>query len=137
MSRFVTPLDGRWLDDERFMLLADLIYDSDLLARTVFVPRGFVTDFASVPRVPIVYTMFGNRAHHESVIHDFLYQTNQVPRGTADKVFLEAMAARGKSKFIQRAMYWGVVMGGGSSYKSGPSRYQQLNVPGDKGGIIP
>lgn len=133
-ARFQTFLDGRWISDKTFMLLADLVYDSEALGRTVVVPAGFVTDFASVPRVPVVYMLFGDRAHHESVIHDFLYQTHQVPRGTADKVFLEAMEARGKSAFVRRGMYWGVVMGGRSSYKSGPSRYQQLNVTGDKGG---
>lgn len=142
MSKFLTHLEGRWEDDdERFVILKDLVYQSDLLGATIRVPAGFVTDFASVPRVPVAYWLFGDRAHHESVVHDFLYQTHEVKttvsgvpgrfevtRGTADKVFLEAMRSRGKSKFVQYGMYWGVVMGGRSSYKTGPERYQQLNV---------
>ena len=132
MSEFLTKLNGSWLDDVRFMLLDDLNYQSDLLHITITAPKGFVTDFASVPRVPIVYELFGDRAHHESVIHDFLYQTHgiriDVPRDMADKVFREAMIVRGKSKFVYTGMYWGVRLGGASSYKSGPARYQQLNV---------
>lgn len=142
MSKFLTRLGGDWMDDDRrFVLARDLIYQSDLLGKLGYgvkiegltmvglieVPKGFVTDFASVPRVPVIYTMFGDRAHHESVVHDYLYQTNLVPRGVADKVFREAMVAQGKSKFISQGMYLGVVLGGRSSYKTGPSRYQVLN----------
>ncbi len=143
MSAFLSHLDGRWITDKTFMLLADLVYQSDLLGVTLTIPKGFVTDFASVPRVPIVYMMFGDRAHHESVVHDYLYQTHRaripepqalllgpwrdVSRAKADKVFLEAMETRGKSAFVRRGMYWGVVLGGRSSYKSGPSRFKLLN----------
>mgnify|MGYP001582945821 CR=1 FL=1 len=141
-SKFLTSLDGRWLDDKRFMLLADLIYQSNLLKGSFVIPKGFVTDFASVPRVPVAYTLFGNRAHHESVPHDYFYQTHRleeikcgdllqknttIGKATADKIFLEAMEARGKSKFVRYAMYWGVVLGGYSSYKSGQKRFIILN----------
>lgn len=142
MSQFLTPLDGRWLDDDRFMLLSPLIYESGLLRRTTGlkgdladgilpIPAGFVTDFASVPRVPIVYTLFGDRAHHESVPHDFLYQTHLTTKPVADKLFREAMVARGKPGYIVEGMYWGVVLGGRSSYNSGPSRYKVLNPKGE------
>lgn len=127
MARFLTELLTRDLDDRKAEVLADLVYESDLLGRTITVPKGFVTDFASVPRVPIVYLLFGDRAHRESVVHDYLYQRHMVTRGVADKVFLEAMKARGKSAFVRVGMYWGVVLGGRGSYKSGPSRYEELN----------
>ena len=127
MAKFLTHLDGRWIDDERFMLLADLIYESDILGLQVIVPKGFITDFASVPRVPVAYMLFGDRAHHESVIHDFFYQVHITTRAKADKVFLEAMKARGKKRWIRVAMYWGVAIGGRGSYKSGPARYQKFN----------
>jgi len=128
MARFLTPLQGEWLEDDvQFKLLAPLIYQSDIAGQTFIIPAGFVTDFASVPRVPIIYGLFGDRAHHESVPHDFIYQTHITTRALADKVFLEAMKAREKSEFVRFGMYWGVVLGGASSYKSGPSRYTQLN----------
>lgn len=143
MSRFLTDLEARLLpgQDGLWELEADLIYQSDTLKSKGFgicrsgltvvgaivAPKGFVTDFASVPRVPFVYEAFGDRAHREAVIHDYLYQTNAVPRRVADAIFLEAMKARGKPAWIRWGMWLGVRLGGASSYKSGPSRYQQLN----------
>jgi hypothetical protein len=63
--------------------------------------------------------LFGDRAHHESVIHDYLYRIDSVPcvgRKQADDVFLEAMEARGKGFFVRYSMYWGVRMGGWTAY---------------------
>lgn len=135
MSEFLTTLSGDWIDDERFKLTKPLLYQSDILLKEapnvkdgiLEMMPGFVTDFSSVPRVPIIYELFGNRAHHESVPHDFMYQTHLVPKHMADRVFLEAMMVRKKPGYIRVPMYWGVVLGGGSSYDSGPSRYLILN----------
>ena len=145
-SKFLIPLDGRWIDDERFMLLSDLQYQSALLGGVITVPKGFVTDFASVPRVPFIYEAFGDRAHHESVVHDFLYQTHEIPlevivevtneikivitligKAKADYIFKEAMICRKKPFYIYEGMYIGVVLGGASSYASGPKRFKILN----------
>lgn len=119
MSKFLTELDARLKDDDRVWILgASLIYKSDILG-LIEVPEGFETDFASVPRVPIAYTLFGDRAHRESVIHDFLYRTDCLPVATfsqANNVFLEAMECRGKGWFVRKMMYWGVCCGGFASY---------------------
>lgn len=134
MSRFLTNLDCRALDDRRWELLGPLVYESDVAKMTVIVPKGFVTDLASVPRIPLVYTLFGDRAHYESVPHDYLYQTHLTSKAIADKVFREAMGVRGKSRFVVWAMYAGVVIGGGPSYRVGPRRFQILNGGGDVSG---
>ena len=79
----------------------------------------FETDLASVPRVPIIYDLWGNRAHREAVLHDWLYRIDSVPvvsKSQADRVFLEAMGSTGKPWYIRHIMYMGVVLGGGSSY---------------------
>lgn len=136
---FLTELECELIpgSDDKWEVKAPLVYQSEVAifyllptAGKITAPAGFVTDFASVPRVPVVYTLFGDRAHREAVIHDYLYQTHLVPKAIADKVFKEAMAARGKGWFVRWGMYLGVVLGGASSYKSGPSRYQQLNDGG-------
>ena len=119
MSKFLTELDARLKDDDRIWLLdSPLVYESDILG-LITVPAGFETDFASVPRVPIAYTLFGDRAHRESVVHDYLYRIDAVPPATYDQandVFLEAMECRGKSWFVRKIMYWGVCVGGFTSY---------------------
>jgi len=108
MSHFVTPLDARKLTEERqgralWRLLVPLVYVSDLLGKTVTVPAGFVTDFASVPRLPLTYLLAGDKAHEAAVAHDYLYTTHAVDgspvtRAQADAVFREAISAlRGKA----------------------------------------
>lgn len=119
MAEFQTDLKASLKDDDKIWVLDyPLVYESDLLG-TIAVPKGFETDFASVPRVPIAYTLFGDRAHREAVIHDYLYRIDSIPESTksqADNVFLEAMTVRGKSWFVRKMMYWGVCLGGGSSW---------------------
>ena len=51
ISSFLLPLkieenEGKWT------LLAPLKYRSELLERVITVPKGFITDLASVPRIP-------------------------------------------------------------------------------------
>lgn len=118
-SEFRTSLSGTWIDDENYRLDKDLIYYSELLKREIFVPAGFVTDFSSVPRVPLVYWFWGGRCHHESVIHDFLYRTlpHICTRKEADMVFAEAMGARDKKDYIKNPMYLGVRLGGWASWR--------------------
>lgn len=112
-SEFLSDLCLTELEEEgRWRLNEPLLYASALLNLQLIVPPGFETDFASVPRVPIVYTQFGDRAHRESVIHDWLYYTGVYPRKKADAVFLEAMEARNKPLWIRRAMWIGVRLGG-------------------------
>jgi len=119
MAKFLTELNARLKDDDKIWIIdSSLIYQSDILGKIV-VWAGFETDFASVPRVPIFYVLFGDRAHREAVIHDYLYRIDSMPvaqRGEADDVFLEAMKERGKGFFVRYAMYWGVRMGGWTAY---------------------
>lgn len=119
MSRFLTELDVRCINDGVWCLDSPLVYESDVLKATVTVPAGFETDFASVPRVPIAYMLFGDRAHREAVLHDYLYRTDSVPvveRSQADDTFFEAMAERGKGCFVRYSMWWGVRLGGWTAY---------------------
>lgn len=119
MAEFITSLDCKLRDEDSIWCLdSPLIYISDIVGK-VEVPTGFETDFASVPRIPIAYMLFGDKAHCESVIHDYLYRKDSVPLvsySQANDVFLEAMKIRGKSFFVRYSMYWGVVLGGWTAY---------------------
>jgi hypothetical protein len=133
MAGFLTELDVRCLDDGYWKLEAPLRYASDILGHVgrtpegftiavpciITVPAGFLTDFASVPRVPIVFWFWGDRAHREAVLHDYLYRVDSDPvveRSRADRAFLEAMGSRGKSWGVRWPMYLGVRIGGGAAY---------------------
>lgn len=119
MAQFLTSLKTDCPRDGLYILLEPLIYVSDILGR-IEVPAEFHTDFASVPRVPIVYLLWGNRAHREATIHDWLFRQKAWPECTwmqANQVFREAMIATGKSWWIREPMYVGVVIGSYPSWK--------------------
>jgi hypothetical protein len=121
--------DGIWA------IKKPLVYYSELLGQTVTVPHSFpvgeitnevengqvcfYSDFASVPRVPIIWESWGDRCHREAVLHDYLYRFDSIPlisESTANSIFLEAMKSRGVSVWIRIPMYWGVCLGGWGSY---------------------
>lgn len=98
-------------------LLAPLGYDSAVLGRLLTVPAGFVTDFASVPRLPIIYLSEGGKGNRAAVVHDWLYTSQAVDRATADAVLREALLASGYSAFTAGVFYAAVRAGGASHWK--------------------
>ncbi len=113
MSRFLDALCLTEIDDRIFAICDHPFrYQSDVAGRTFTVPIGFYTDFASVPRLGIVYAMLGDCAHQPAVVHDWLYYAALVSRKTADRVLLEAMVDIGLPSWRRWPIYWGVRLGG-------------------------
>lgn len=111
MSAFLSELrveNASGQDDGKWRLTAPLVYQSDVAGATFTAPAGMVTDFASVPRAPFAYMLFGDRASEASVIHDYLYGSHLVPRAMADAVLREASAVTGVSWFARNSMWLGV-----------------------------
>ena len=97
-------------------LLSPLVFDSDKHGEIV-VPVNFLTDFASVPRIPFIYAVFGNTSYSAATIHDYLYSgLHQISREDADAVFLEAMESRKQSKWHRKVMWKAVRWFGKGSY---------------------
>ena len=121
-ARFKTALQVKLIDEarNRWRVMQPLVFFSALFDHFFSVPAGFVTDFASVPRVPLVYMLAGDTARAAAVVHDYLY-TGIVDREVADDVFLEAMAASGVPAWRRYPMYWAVRACGGSRYKRRPT----------------
>jgi hypothetical protein len=98
-----------------------LIYVADS-GVTYTVPIGFVTDFASVPRIPLIFDAFGDRANLAATLHDYLYTkgpngSHPVPdRETADGLLREAAIAQGVSTVVADVLYAGVRAGGESHW---------------------
>lgn len=122
MSKFLTDLDVVLLSDSAnsdrgsWKLQNELIYQSDVAAQVFVVPAGFVTDFASVPRVPLAFDLVGDTAHAAATLHDWLYTTHPVSRDMADAVLQEAAKVSGVSPFKAWLMWAGVRMGGASHW---------------------
>lgn len=117
-AQFLTPLRVEQVTEDDWRLTHSLRYWSAILDRMVVVPAGFVTDFASVPRLPFIFWFAGDTAKAPAVIHDWFYRTNteDITRATADAVFSEAMEAKGYWKIRTWAMWAGVRIGGYWSY---------------------
>lgn len=78
----------------------------------VLVPAGFRTDFASVPAVLRFAFDVDNLVAPAALVHDWLYESQQVDRATADGIFLAALKANGVSSWKARAYWLGVRAGG-------------------------
>lgn len=135
MSSFPLPLVLRALAPEEvrnaessrqlYQLREEFRYLSDLFGE-IAVPVGFVTDFASIPRLAFAYLdpedpviLFA------SVVHDYLYtRMGDLGLGTrftftredADKVLREAMLVCGARATQAWVVYQAVRLGGGSHW---------------------
>jgi hypothetical protein len=115
MSYFLTPLRAE-KDGEVWTVIQPLVYESDVAQRIFLVPAGFVTDLASVPRLPLAFLLTGDTAHEAAVVHDFIYSRAPVPRDMADKVFKEAALVSGVPAWCANLMYLGIRLGGWAAW---------------------
>ena len=96
---FPTTLDVRFHHDAhgvRWELLAPfvvIVNPNEDDQNIVRVAEGYITDFASVPRLPFVYLAYANKAHLAALLHDWLYSEGgtEADREYADCVFLQGM----------------------------------------------
>jgi len=93
-------------------LTADILYENTPIG-PVLVPRGFVSDGCSMPRIawralghPFDYAYL-----YEAILHDFFYRYQDVDRYTADRILYEML--KGKVGLLRRkAIYRGLRLGG-------------------------
>jgi len=112
-----SPLDVRELGGGEWELLADLVYTTKSGQR-ITVPKGFVTDFFSIP--PIVRAFLPSvEPHNEpAVLHDWVYQHilqgwKVFTRAQCDCLLLEAMEFCQFGWIRRNSIYYGVRIGGG------------------------
>lgn len=131
-SSFTTPLELEYVDghvwkvtrefdyylagNPEFMVSAELAF-----AELIRVPAGFLTDFASVPKIfwnilPPTGT-YGKAA----VVHDYLYQTGglhgKYTKADCDSIFDDAMKVLGVPNWKRWIMYSAVSLFGKGSFK--------------------
>ncbi len=80
------------------------------------VPRGFKTDLASVPRIPIIYSILGGIGHRAAVLHDYLYATADFSREDCDLIFYKALTVSNVNSMKAWIMYRAVRIAGVSHY---------------------
>ncbi|WP_323885478.1 DUF1353 domain-containing protein [Aeromonas caviae] len=105
------------LDDLNWQLHEEYYVLSEHMSFTI--PKGFVTDLASVPRcIWNIYPPFGLYTG-AAVAHDYLYRTKQmqVTRKEADALFKEQMHKAGVESSQAQLMYLAVRAFGWASFK--------------------
>jgi hypothetical protein len=123
IDKFVQIPQVVWTGRKRpWELVTPCVYYSTLLGEEIVVPAGYATDLASVPRIPFVYSRYGNTAVVPAIIHDWLYENTDhtYSRKQADQVFLEAMSLiKDPPRATQRQMmYLGVRIGGWRAWRN-------------------
>lgn len=118
MSSFTSPLVVSPCANGRDWTLIDKFtyhIGSKFSRHYVNVPGGFVTDFASVPRMFFFLPDWATY-HKAAVLHDWLYKCRVTSRKRADDIFMEAMLIdwRGHRSryFVAKLEYWTVRMFG-------------------------
>jgi hypothetical protein len=149
-ERGIDPSTGRTV----FELLEDFTVQTGLNGEqwSITVPKGFLTDFASVPRrIPFLLPDFiakrlpvwvrwigrigiplwlifppSGRYNKAAVVHDWLYRGKIVDRFLADAVFRYLMKEL-KTPFWKRfIMFYAVRLGGRSAFGSDPPKPEDI-----------
>jgi hypothetical protein len=115
-GEFLTTLDVREGDGERWTLMAPLIY-VDENGRRFVVPTGTPTDFASIPRAFWMLYPKSGKHNKAAVVHDWLCQTKLVDSASAHAVFKRALKACGVNR-LNRQVMWAMVRAFGPRFEA-------------------
>lgn len=109
--RKISPRDWEFLAPFVILVVVDGV------SYLIRVPPTFVTDFASVPRIPLAFYLYGGIGDYAAAVHDYLYSVCEYPREICDKIFREILIhVDGTSEARAQGMYLGVRLGGASHY---------------------
>ncbi|MEH2489383.1 hypothetical protein V1280_005322 [Bradyrhizobium sp. AZCC 2230] len=78
----------------------------------VDVPKGFITDFASVPRIFWSVLPRDGTYLYPAIVHDYMYWNQSTSRDQADETLREGMQDFSVDPISLNAVYWGVRAGG-------------------------
>ena len=113
--------------DEMYVVNTEFrwVPNTDFELKHVIVPRGFVTDLASVPTV--FYTLFRPDGQYAqaAVVHDYLYWCQVTSRKLADQVFEQAMQDLLVSPFQKKALFEAVSALGERSWQRNAAMKRQ------------
>ena len=120
MSRFTTTLKTEQTDRRTHTLLADLVLADDD-ERTIIVPSGFTTDFASIKVLHnaflfVLFALVSGYGNYAATVHDWLYEHGSLTRKEADAVLYRALRAEGVARWRAWLFWAGVRIGGTKQY---------------------
>lgn len=120
-GKFLDPLELEFIDGTKWKLTTAFDYRLGTPdgAEYVRVPREFLTDFASIPRLLWNVLPPAGLYGKAAVVHDWLYQQRVIrpagrlcDRAEADRTLLEAMEVLEVHRLTRLVIYAGVRVGG-------------------------
>lgn len=112
------PLRTQRLDDGRRKLLCTL--KVEVCGCVIEVPKGFVTDFSSIPSpARVLPGLRWSRVDVAGVVHDWLYATGKTQRACADEIWriVAVSGCHAANRFSARLGLWGLRLGGGRAWR--------------------
>ncbi len=106
-------------DNKQWVLFDDMKYEVGTSGVVITVPKGFVTDFASIPQPFWSAGLSPNGLYSKAaVVHDYLYWTQTCTRKQADNLLMIAMKESGVRATTRQLVYEGVDLGGERAWSS-------------------
>ena len=108
------PIETRWEDDGRTMVLLNELRYTDPYGQVWVAPAGSRVDGASIPRAfwGIIGGPFEGKYRNASVLHDVAYDDQTRPWQDADRMFYNAMRCSGVNPITAKTMYYTLVRHG-------------------------
>lgn len=120
------PVLKPFADNHDWLLVNDVVYRPGDAAVAITVPRGFVTDFASIPRAFWAADLSPNgRYSKAAIVHDYLYWTQACSREQADNLLDIAMQESNVGYLQRNTIYWGVRAGGDGAWQANATQRAQ------------
>jgi hypothetical protein len=106
-------------DNKFWITIEDMTYVIGRTNDRIVVPKGFVTDFASIPEPlwSLGLSPYGQYSR-AAVIHDYLYWTQGCTRAQADRLLVIAMKESSVRPFDEFVVYQGVDHGGSLAWSA-------------------
>ncbi|ECG2028692.1 DUF1353 domain-containing protein [Salmonella enterica subsp. enterica] len=106
MGRFTTPAILEMLDHFLWRVYEPFeFYLSDDISDIISVPAGFITDFATIPRIFWTFMPPDGKYSKTAIIHNWIYDNALRTKKEADLIFLDRMTVLGVPKWKRIVMY--------------------------------
>jgi hypothetical protein len=122
MNKFTSDLIVKSYNETKWQLTEEFYFYFEEHGKriNVVVPKGFITDFASVPRILWSILPPTGRYTKAAVLHDYLYSNSsklETNRKQCDKMFLKGMEVLGVKRWVRNTIYRAVRIFGNKYYK--------------------
>jgi len=118
MSQFTSNFKGELIGKNKWKNLEEFeYYLEESSDEVIAVPKGFITDFASVPRIFWAIISPIDKHAKAAVVHDYCYYDATYSRKESDLIFKEALKVLKVVPWKVEVMYIAVRIGGWNAWR--------------------